>query len=139
MKVMCYAILMFTFSLIEQLWPRGGGGGRGAGEVSTANPVGAETAFPSAGSQKVPIPVLLWRENGKKTDGRKWFSNQGEAALQIPIYALFMVALIDPATNTARVVCQVPMIVVHQGGKMKKKLTEKMAEKRGSRVGFHQR
>lgn len=55
-------------------------------------------------------------------------------------FALFMVALIDPATNTARLVCQVPMIVVHQGGqKWKKKLTEEMAGKKGSRVGFHQR
>lgn len=45
-----------------------------------------------------------------------------------------MVALINPATNTARVVCRVPVIVVHQGGKKwkkKKKLTEKMALKKG--------
>lgn len=49
-------------------------------------------------------------------------------------FALFMVAPIDPATNTARVVCQVPMIVVHQGGKNGKKLNEKMAEKKWSRV-----
>lgn len=103
---------------------RRGGGGVGG---STANPVGAETVSPSAASQKLPIPVLRMAV--------KWFSTREKQPCKLPLcrrFALFMVTLIDPATRTARVVCRVPMIVVHQGGKM----GEKNGRKKGAESHF---
>lgn len=74
---MCYAILMFTFNLIEQC-------GRGVGVVSTANPIGAETVLPSA---KGSHPCAAVARKRKKDGWQEVIFKPGKSSLANPHYA----------------------------------------------------